>query len=89
MQNTEEVRSALSDRILALSESQTIAMAKKARELAAQGHDVINLSFGEPDFQTPQYIKDAAKQAKDTVSGQSGGTNGSPNGGPGSTYTTS
>ncbi|MHA6249067.1 pyridoxal phosphate-dependent aminotransferase [Pontibacter sp. CAU 1760] len=65
MQNTEEVRSALSDRILALSESQTIAMAKKARELAAQGHDVINLSFGEPDFQTPQYIKDAAKQAID------------------------
>ena len=65
MQNTEEVRSPLSDRILALSESQTIAMAKKARELAAQGHDVINLSFGEPDFQTPQYIKDAAKQAID------------------------
>ena len=65
MQNKEEVRSALSDRILALSESQTIAMAKKARELAAQGHDVINLSFGEPDFQTPQYIKDAAKKAID------------------------
>ncbi len=65
MQNTKEVRSALSDRILALSESQTIAMAKKARELAAQGFDVINLSFGEPDFQTPQYIKDAAKKAID------------------------
>ncbi|WP_162053505.1 pyridoxal phosphate-dependent aminotransferase [Pontibacter pamirensis] len=65
MQNTEEVRSALSDRIQALSESQTIAMAKKARELAAQGFDVINLSFGEPDFQTPQYIKDAAKKAID------------------------
>ena len=55
----------LSDRILALQESQTIAMAKKSRELAAQGHDVINLSFGEPDFQTPQYIKDAAKKALD------------------------
>ena len=40
-------------------------MAKKARELAAQGHNVINLSFGEPDFQTPQYIKDAAKKAID------------------------
>ncbi len=40
-------------------------MAKKARELAAAGVDVINLSFGEPDFQTPQYIKDAAKQALD------------------------
>lgn len=55
----------LSDRITALSESQTIAMAKKARELAAKGFDVINLSFGEPDFQTPQYIKDAAKKALD------------------------
>ena len=65
MNNTEEVRSALSDRIMALAESQTIAMAKKARELAAQGFDVINLSFGEPDFQTPQYIKDAAKKAID------------------------
>ena len=57
--------SILSDRINALAESQTIAMAKKGRELAAQGFDVINLSFGEPDFQTPQYIKDAAKQAID------------------------
>ena len=57
--------SVLSDRSNALQESQTIAMAKKARELAAQGLDVINLSFGEPDFQTPQYIKDAAKLAID------------------------
>ncbi|MFD1187965.1 pyridoxal phosphate-dependent aminotransferase [Pontibacter rugosus] len=65
MQETEEAKAVLSDRILALAESQTIAMAKKARELAAQGHDMINLSFGEPDFQTPQYIKDAAKQAID------------------------
>ncbi|MER2995919.1 pyridoxal phosphate-dependent aminotransferase [Pontibacter populi] len=65
MQDIEEVSSTLSDRITALSESQTIAMAKKGRELAAQGHDVINLSFGEPDFQTPQYIKDAAKKAID------------------------
>ncbi|RNI26319.1 pyridoxal phosphate-dependent aminotransferase [Rufibacter latericius] len=56
---------ALSDRITSLAESQTIAMAKKARELAAKGVDVINLSFGEPDFQTPQYIKDAAKKAID------------------------
>ncbi|MDX5436438.1 MAG: pyridoxal phosphate-dependent aminotransferase, partial [Pontibacter sp.] len=65
MHELEEVKTILSDRISALSESQTIAMAKKARELAAQGFDVINLSFGEPDFQTPQYIKDAAKQAID------------------------
>ena len=57
--------SPLSDRLLAMQESATIAMAKKGRELAAQGVDVINLSFGEPDFQTPQYIKDAAKQALD------------------------
>ncbi|MGI4874708.1 MAG: pyridoxal phosphate-dependent aminotransferase [Janthinobacterium lividum] len=55
----------LSDRILHLQESATIVMAKKSRELAAQGVDVINLSFGEPDFQTPQYIKEAAKQALD------------------------
>jgi aspartate aminotransferase len=55
----------LSDRILTMQESATIAMAKKSRELAAKGIDVINLSFGEPDFQTPQYIKDAAKQALD------------------------
>ena len=57
--------SPLSDRLLAMNESATIAMAKKARELAAKGFDVINLSFGEPDFQTPQYIKDAAKKALD------------------------
>ncbi|AYA37041.1 pyridoxal phosphate-dependent aminotransferase [Hymenobacter oligotrophus] len=55
----------LSDRINALEESQTIGMAKKARELAAKGVDVISLSFGEPDFQTPQYVKDAAKKAID------------------------
>ncbi len=55
----------LSERITTLSESQTISMAKAGRELAAKGIDVINLSFGEPDFQTPQFIKDAAKQAID------------------------
>ncbi|OKL39435.1 pyridoxal phosphate-dependent aminotransferase [Pontibacter flavimaris] len=65
MQETAEAKAVLSDRIMSLAESQTIAMAKKARELASKGYDVINLSFGEPDFQTPQYIKDAAKQAID------------------------
>ncbi|SHJ74703.1 aspartate aminotransferase [Hymenobacter daecheongensis DSM 21074] len=55
----------LSDRINAMQESQTIAMAKKARELMAKGIDVINLSFGEPDFETPQYIREAAKVAMD------------------------
>ena len=55
----------LSDRVLQMQESATIAMAKKSRELAAQGVDVVNLSFGEPDFQTPDYIKEAAKRALD------------------------
>ena len=55
----------LSERSRALSESETLAMTKKARELAAQGHKVISLSVGEPDFQTPQHIKDAAKKAID------------------------
>ncbi|WMJ73129.1 pyridoxal phosphate-dependent aminotransferase [Cytophagaceae bacterium ABcell3] len=55
----------LSARLNALSESETLAMTKKARELAAQGHSVISLSVGEPDFQTPQHIKDAAKKAID------------------------
>lgn len=55
----------LSDRINAMVESATIAMAQAARELASQGVDVINLSVGEPDFQTPEYIKDAAKKALD------------------------
>lgn len=55
----------LSARLNALSESETLAMTKKARELAALGHKVISLSVGEPDFQTPQHIKDAAKKAID------------------------
>ncbi len=55
----------LANRINNLSESQTIAMARKSRELKAQGIDIINLSLGEPDFDTPQIIKDAAKQAID------------------------
>src|SRR6478609_1059954 len=55
----------LSARLNALAESETLAMTKKARELAAQGHKVISLSVGEPDFQTPQHIKDAAKKAID------------------------
>jgi len=56
---------ALSDRINALSTSQTLAMAALARELKAQGKDIISLSLGEPDFNTPDYIKAAAKQAID------------------------
>lgn len=55
----------LSDRILALEESSTLAMAQKSRELAAKGHQVINLSIGEPDFKTPAHICEAAKDAID------------------------
>jgi aspartate aminotransferase len=55
----------ISKRVNALSESETLAMAKRARTLAAQGHDIISLSTGEPDFPTPQHIKDAAKWAID------------------------
>ena len=58
-------RQLMSQRSRSLSESETLAMTKKARELAAQGHKVISLSVGEPDFQTPQHIKDAAKKAID------------------------
>lgn len=55
----------LSDRVQRISESQTIAMARKSRELKAQGIDIISLSLGEPDFPTPDIIKDAAKKAID------------------------
>lgn len=55
----------LSERINRLSESQTIAMARRSRELAAQGIDVISLSLGEPDFPTPDQVKTAAKKAID------------------------
>jgi aspartate aminotransferase len=57
--------SKLSDRINNLAESQTLAMAKKSRELQAQGKDIISLSIGEPDFDTPDFIKNAAKKAID------------------------
>jgi aspartate aminotransferase len=55
----------LSDRINRLSEPQTIAMARKSRELIAQGIDIISLSLGEPDFKTPDAIKAAAHAAID------------------------
>jgi aspartate aminotransferase len=55
----------LSDRIKSLSVSQTLAMAQKSRELKAKGIDIISLSLGEPDFNTPDYIKTAAKKAID------------------------
>jgi aspartate aminotransferase len=55
----------LSDRINSLTTSQTLAMAALARELKAQGKDIISLSLGEPDFNTPDFIKEAAKKAID------------------------
>ena len=55
----------LSARLMALSPSATLAMSQKSQELKAQGLDIINLSVGEPDFNTPDHIKEAAKQAVD------------------------
>lgn len=55
----------VSNRLAALAPSQTLAMSQKSNELKAQGVDVINLSVGEPDFTTPEHIKEAAKKAID------------------------
>ncbi|MCM1137930.1 MAG: pyridoxal phosphate-dependent aminotransferase [Duncaniella sp.] len=55
----------ISDRVQSLAQSATLAMSQKSSELKAQGVDVINLSVGEPDFETPAHIKDAAKRAID------------------------
>lgn len=55
----------LSKRIKSLSESQTIAMNQKTRDLQAQGIDIINLTVGEPDFFTPPHVKEAGKKAID------------------------
>ncbi len=57
--------SALSERIQKMEESATLKMAQMARDLKAQGHEVISLSIGEPDFDTPEHIKEAAKKALD------------------------
>ena len=55
----------LSDRLQRLAPSATLAMSQKSSEMKAQGIDVINLSVGEPDFNTPDTIKEAAKKAVD------------------------
>ncbi len=55
----------LSDRLNSLSPSATLAMSQKSNELKSQGVDVINMSVGEPDFNTPDHIKEAAKKAID------------------------
>ena len=59
------VMTQVSDRLASLSPSATLAMSQKSGELKAQGIDVINLSVGEPDFNTPDFIKEAAKKAID------------------------
>jgi len=55
----------VSDLLEQLTESATLAMARMSRELAQKGHNVVSLSLGEPDFDTPDFIKDAAKKAID------------------------
>ena len=55
----------LSRKVQALTQSPTIAISSKAKELRGEGHDVIGLGFGEPDFNTPEYIIEAAKEAMD------------------------
>ena len=55
----------LSDRLTRLAPSATLAMSQKSSEMKAQGIDVINMSVGEPDFNTPDAIKNAAKKAID------------------------
>ena len=55
----------ISKRIQALSPSATLAMSQKSAEMKAQGIDIINMSVGEPDFDTPESIKEAAKRAID------------------------
>ena len=55
----------ISQRVESLASSATLAMSQKSNELKAQGVDVINMSIGEPDFNTPEFIKDAAKKAID------------------------
>jgi aspartate aminotransferase len=62
---TNKTMSTLSNRINAIEESATLAMAAKAREFKTKGIDVIGLSLGEPDFKTPQHICEAAKKAID------------------------
>lgn len=57
----------VSSRIQNMETSATLAMAAKARELKTQGIDIIGLSLGEPDFNIPDFIKEAAKKAIDEI----------------------
>ena len=55
----------LSNRVEKLAESETLAMARLGNELKEKGVNVINMSLGEPDFATPDFVKNAAKEAID------------------------
>ena len=55
----------ISSRVAAMNESATLRMAQQAREMASKGFDIINLSLGEPDFDTPIHIKEKAKESID------------------------
>jgi aspartate aminotransferase len=65
MQQTQTKTGNVSHLLSQLNESATLAMARLSRELAQQGHPIVSLSLGEPDFNTPDFIKDAAKKALD------------------------
>ncbi len=65
MNNTSIKQGQVSELLEKITESATLAMARMSRELAQQGHKVVSLSLGEPDFDTPDFIKDAAKKAID------------------------
>ena len=65
MQQTQSKTGTVSHLLSQLNESATLAMARLSRELAQQGQPIVSLSLGEPDFNTPEFIKDAAKQAID------------------------
>ncbi|MFZ4783986.1 MAG: pyridoxal phosphate-dependent aminotransferase [Flavobacteriales bacterium] len=65
MENTTSKAGKVSQLLEQLTESATLAMARMSRELAQQGHKVVSLSLGEPDFDTPEFIKEAAKKAID------------------------
>ena len=62
---SEALTHAIADRVRSMQESATIASARKSRELKEEGYDVVSLSLGEPDFNAPEFIKDAVKQAVD------------------------
>ena len=59
------MKNPLSERVIKVKPSATIAISSKAMEMRSAGVDVISMSAGEPDFDTPEYIKDAAKMAMD------------------------